>query len=116
MCENDGNRRLRRGSRIRVHTPFDAWDKIYFEKRLNPLTGRMESIPLGYLRYPKPSEVNRRRHLLKARKVAENPEAYARELEAKKKMREARLKKLAAKRCREEGKGTFHSCLLSSFP
>ncbi|KAM3179311.1 hypothetical protein ACTXT7_000789 [Hymenolepis weldensis] len=102
-CTGEANKGIRRGTRIRVHTPIDSWDRVYRETRFNPVTGRKEELPLGYLRYPKPEEVRRRQRLLRARRgdFLENPS----KLLAMKRAREARLKKLAAKRRREEGKG-----------
>ncbi|VUZ57220.1 unnamed protein product, partial [Hymenolepis diminuta] len=110
-CAGEANRGIRRGTRIRVHTPIDSWDRVYRETRVDPVTGRKEELPLGYLRYPKPEEVRRRQRLLRARRgdFLENSS----KLLAMKRAREARLKKLAAKRRREEGKAKEESIWLT---
>ncbi|VDO01676.1 unnamed protein product [Rodentolepis nana] len=55
-CTEEGDKGVRRGTRIRVHTPIDSWDRLYREVRVNPVTGKKEELPLGYSRYPKPEE------------------------------------------------------------
>ncbi|VDN97273.1 unnamed protein product [Rodentolepis nana] len=107
-CTEETGKGVRRGTRIRVHTPIDSWDRVYREVRVNPVTGRKEELPLGYLRYPKPEEFRRRQKLLKARRCGSSDSPS--KLLAKKRAREARLKKLAAKRRREEGKSM---CIVS---
>lgn len=96
---------LRRSTRIRVAPPRDSYERVYYDVRTNPITGRLETIPLGYLRYPNQKEVRRRQRLLKKRLQADDKGTAA----VRKRVREARLHRLAAKRRRVLGlsNGTF---------
>ncbi|VDO00237.1 unnamed protein product [Rodentolepis nana] len=38
-CTKEADKGVRRGTRIRVHTPIDSWDRVYREVRVNPVTG-----------------------------------------------------------------------------
>ncbi|VDM33471.1 unnamed protein product [Hydatigera taeniaeformis] len=90
---------LRRSTRIRVAPPRDSYERVYYDVRTNPVTGRLERVPLGYLRYPNQKEVRRRQRLLKKRLQDSDKGAAA----VRKRAREARLHRLAAKRRRVLG-------------
>ncbi|CDI97335.1 Aspartate ornithine carbamoyltransferase [Echinococcus multilocularis] len=90
---------LRRSTRIRVAPPRDSYERVYYDVRPNPTTGRLERIPLGYLRYPNQKEVRRRQQLLKNRLQVDDKDTAA----VRKRARDARLHRLAAKRRRVLG-------------
>ncbi|VDK38111.1 unnamed protein product [Taenia asiatica] len=90
---------LRRSTRIRVAPPRDSYERVYYDVRTNPVTGRLENLPLGYLRYPNQKEVRRRQRLLKKRLQVDDKDAAA----VRKRALEARLHRLAAKRRRVLG-------------
>ena len=88
----DSTSGLRRGTRIRIAPPRDSYERVHYDMRTNPQTGRAEYVPLGYLRYPNQKEVKRRKRLLRRRREAEENRG------TNKRFREPKLHRLAAKR------------------
>ncbi|KAL7055934.1 hypothetical protein AAHC03_023010 [Spirometra sp. Aus1] len=85
--ENTG---LRRSQRIRIRPPIYGNQFIRYGERLNPQTGLVERLPIGYSFRPTDEEVRRRRRLLAARQPSKT--------RVPKTEMQRRLERLAAKR------------------